>query len=144
MNGAVVVYDLTSGIDFSNPRKTGEALARVIFEQDVSRWVKVEGNKITINPSTKLDIRIMDDHNKAIDKTMNDFKKDMEKDELRGHYSQQIEAAANYQAGIASYLFLGIGTSLLLEHMERSSEKSAFVDDLMYKLMANISVTSLQ
>lgn len=144
MNGSDVVYDLTSGVDFSKPRKTSEALAKVIFEKDVSSWVQTDGEKISVVPKTKLEIRILDNHNKAIEKTLKDFRKDMEYDELRTKYSRQIETAATYKAGVASYLFLGIGTSLLIQHMQRSEQKSEFVDELMSKLMDSITVTSLQ
>lgn len=144
MDGSVTTYDLTSGVDFSKPKNVGEALAKVIFEKDVSSWIKVDGEKVTVKPTSKVEVRIMDEHNKAVEKTIKDFKKDMEKDELKTHYSEQIEASANYQAGIASYLFLGIGTTLMLQHMQRSSQKSQFLDELMSELMANISVSSMQ
>lgn len=37
MDRSIVSYDITTGIDFSKPRKTGETLAKVLFEQDISK-----------------------------------------------------------------------------------------------------------
>lgn len=144
MDGSKVTYDLSSGVDFSKPRKTGEALASVIFDQDVSKWIKIEGDKLSIVPTQKIEIRVLDSHNKEVGKTVNDFKKDLENDEIKTHYSNQVEASATYQAGMASYLFLGIGTTLLMQHMARSSEKSQFLSELMGNIMPNITVSSLQ
>lgn len=143
-DGSSITYDLTSGIDFSKPRKTGEALAKVIYEQDVSKWITVDGDKLTVNPTSKLEIRIQSEHDKAVEKTLNDFKKDIEDEELKTHYNRQVESAASYQAGMASYLFLGIGTTLLLQHMQNSRLKSEYLDQVMSKLMANITISSLQ
>lgn len=144
MDGTKVTYDLSSGVDFSKPRKTGEALAGVIFDQDVSKWIKVEGEKISIKPSQKIEIRVLDSHNKEVGKTVKDFKKDLESDEIKEHYREQIEASATYEAGMASYVFLGIGTTLLLQHMQRSSEKSQFLSEIMGDIMPNITVSSQQ
>lgn len=143
-DGSSITYDLTTGIDFSKPRRTGEALAKVIYEQDVSKWIVVDGDKVTVNPTSKLEIRIQTDHNKAVEKTISDFKKDVEDEELKTHYSSQVESAATYQAGVGSYLFLGIGTTLLIQHMQNSRLKSEFLGQLMSKIMENITVTSLQ
>src|SRR5437867_11815458 len=38
VDGMKAVYDLTSGTDFSKPRLTAEAIARVVWEQDVEPW----------------------------------------------------------------------------------------------------------
>ena len=37
--GTKVTYDTTNGVDFSKPRKTAEAFAEVLFEEDVSKWI---------------------------------------------------------------------------------------------------------
>lgn len=144
VGGSDIVYDLTSGVDFSKPRKTGEALAKVIFEQDVSKWISVDGENLTVKPTGKVEIRIMNEHDRAVEKTIKDFKKDVEDDELRTHYSQQVESAADYQAGIGSYLFLGVGTTLLIQHMQRSSQKSEFLGNIMSQIMSSISVSTMQ
>lgn len=143
-DGSTTTYDLTSGIDFSKPRMTGEALAKVIYEQDVSKWITVDGDELKVNPTSKLEIRIQSEHDKAVEKTIDDFKKDIEHEELKTNYSSQVESAANYHAGVASYLFLGIGTTLLLQHMQNSRLKSEYLGQLLSKLMANITVSSLQ
>lgn len=143
MDGSTVTYDLTSGVDFSKPRRTGEALAKVLFEQDISKWISIKDNDLVVKPSAKLVIRITEEHNRAVEKTIDDFRKDVKNDELKIHYSQQIESAANYQAGIASYMFLGVGTTLLIQHMQRSSQKSEYLGNVMSQIMASISVTTV-
>ena len=75
-----------------------------------------------------------------MEKTINDFRKDVENEELKTHYSQQVESAANYQAGIASNMFLGVGATLLMQHMQRSSQMSEYLINVISQIMASITV----
>ena len=131
-------------MDFSKPRLTGEALAEVVFEQDISKWFTVSGEKLEFKATSKLELRILDAHDKGVAKTLDDFMKDLKKDELSQRYAAQIDSVANYQAGIASYLLLGLTTTLLLQHMERSGQKTEYLNQLMNEIQGNITVTHVQ
>ena len=45
-DGSMVTYDLTSGVDFSNPKLVAKELAEVFFEKDAKNWFKVDDDKI--------------------------------------------------------------------------------------------------
>src|SRR2546426_4561762 len=49
VDGMKAVYDLTSGTDFSKPRLTAEAIARVVWEQDVESWWTWRGTEPVFN-----------------------------------------------------------------------------------------------
>src|SRR2546430_15641609 len=49
MDGTRAIYDLTSGVDFSKPRLTAEAIARVVWEQDVESWWTWRGTEPVFN-----------------------------------------------------------------------------------------------
>src|SRR5436309_3347630 len=54
VDGMKAVYDLTSGTDFSKPRLTAEAIARVVWEQDVESWWTWRGTEPVFKPSRKV------------------------------------------------------------------------------------------
>ena len=54
VDGTKAVYDLTSGTDFSKPRLTAEAIARVVWEQDVESWWTWRGTEPVFKPSRKV------------------------------------------------------------------------------------------
>ncbi len=49
----LVTYDLTSGVDFSHPRKTAEALAKVFFETDASNWFTTSEKSVDLTLPTR-------------------------------------------------------------------------------------------
>jgi hypothetical protein len=139
---SLVVYDLTTGVDFTKPRVTAEALAEVFFNMDVSKWFKEENGSLTFNAKDSVEIRIADEHNKRIEKTINDFKKDLDKDELRRAYSSEIEAAANYHAGLGMIMFGGLMTAMIAQSMVRKGQSNQYVRDLMDKILGNVKVST--
>src|SRR2546427_11059111 len=61
MDGTRAIYDLTSGVDFSKPRRTAEAIARVVWEQDVESWWTWEGTEPVFKPNRTVEIRLPPD-----------------------------------------------------------------------------------
>lgn len=92
MNGTVV-YDLTSDIDFSHPKKTAEALAKVLFEKDISRWIN--GEKLEVTPLSKLEIRILKGQDKKVQTAINETTNYLKYKELTEHYKSQLNDEAN-------------------------------------------------
>ncbi|MGC8609462.1 MAG: hypothetical protein ACP5UV_06305, partial [Thermoplasmata archaeon] len=45
-DGSLVTYDLTSGIDFSDPKIVAKALSEVFFEKDAKNWFKMDGDRV--------------------------------------------------------------------------------------------------
>ena len=52
-DGSLVIYDLTSGVDFSNPKLVARTLSEVFFEKDAKSWFKVNDDKIDFAQHTK-------------------------------------------------------------------------------------------
>ncbi len=103
--GTKVTYDTTNGVDFSKPRKTAEVFAEVLFEEDVSKWITDTSGELTVSPTQKIEILITPEHSKKVDKTVEEFKNDLEKNEMGSHYADAMEKAATYEAGIGTYMF---------------------------------------
>ncbi len=90
-DGSMVIYNLTKGVDFSEPRKVAEALARVFFEMDASKWFSVNGDHIEFKPGFKVKILMQDEHSKLLQKTVSDFLLDLKNDELNREFAHQIK-----------------------------------------------------
>ncbi len=143
MDGSKITYDLSNGVDFSHPRWTAEALAEVVFEQDISRWITEDSGKLAVNPAYKAEILITSENSKKVEKTIDDFKKDLENDELKNHYSGAMETAATFNAGIGTYLLAGFMDAMLIESSQRNQEKRDYLDKVFKQVMVSIDVKTL-
>lgn len=143
-DNTLVTYDLSTGVDFSNPRRTAELLSEVFFELDVSKWFTSKRNGLEFNPKYKAQIVLQSSHDKQAKELLKDFYADLRKDELRKAYANEIEASATYQPGIGTYMIAGILGSLLIQHSMRSSEKKEYVTGLLNEIMKNVEVKTLQ
>jgi len=82
LDGARATYDLTRGIDFSRPRRTAEAIARVVWDEDVKSWWNWRGGDPVFAPSRKVEIRLPADHHWKVARAAKDFQEELKKEEL--------------------------------------------------------------
>ncbi len=99
-DNSLVTYDLTNGVDFEHPRKTAEAFAKVFFETDAKKWFTIVDNDVDFKPSYKALILVDENDNKNVDRTMKDFIKDVEFDEISEKYLKEIEAKGTHHTGL--------------------------------------------
>ncbi len=142
-DGALVTYDLTTGIDFSNPKKAAEALAKVFFESDAKSWFKVSEDSVDFDPNYKVRIVLAENHNKKLEETVEDFLKDLQKDEISPIYSKQIRDNADKATKLQTAIAAGAIKSLLFGHSEETVFKQFFRDDLFVDLLDKVEIRSL-
>src|SRR5256885_7053131 len=80
MDGTRAIYDLTSGVDFSKPRRTAEAIARVVWEQDVESWWTWEGTEPVFKPNRTVEIRLPRDPDRKVAKAAAEFQTDLKEE----------------------------------------------------------------
>ena len=68
-DGSLVIYDLTGGIDFSNPKVVAKALSEVFFEKDAINWFKVDGDQVDFQPTYKVRVVLAEEHNRKLEST---------------------------------------------------------------------------
>lgn len=139
-DNTVVTYDLTSGIDFSHPRKSAEAFAEVFFENDASKWFTAKENDVEFHHAYKAKIRIAEEDNKKVKATMDDFMKDLDKDELRKQFSEQIRAQANYHSGLGMVMLTGFLTSMIIQQHEQGVQMDQYVQKLLDNIKSNTEI----
>ncbi|MEM0140374.1 MAG: hypothetical protein QXZ44_07195 [Ferroplasma sp.] len=142
-DGSLVTYDLTKGVDFSDPKKIAEALADVFFTNDAVNWFKVTDDKIEFNPTYKVRVVMASEHSKLLHAASDDFLKDIKKKDTTGTFSKQIkdDAAEDTKLGTA------MATSALKAALFRHSEDKVYTgyisDDLFTDLLENLEIRSL-
>lgn len=142
-DGKKVVYDLTIGVDFSNPRLLGEVLAEVFFKQDASSWFHQEGKTLKFEPEYRAEILVSDAKNREIVKTVRDFSLDLKNDEIRREFADEIDESATYKAGIGTFMFAGILGTLIIESSMRHGEEDTFVRNLLHEIINNTDINSV-
>ncbi len=143
MNGTVV-YDLTGEVDFSHPKKTAEALSKVLFERDVSKWINREN--LSVTPTSKVELRIQKGHNRKIERAIQETTNDLKYEELMKNYQTQINAEANaYLKARAQYYWVVYSATnpwLAKKEMDEDALKHA-LHKITSKVFANITITTV-
>jgi hypothetical protein len=130
-DGSLVIYNLTKGIDFSNPKSVANSLAKVFFEKDAVNWFKVDRDNIEFNPTYKVRILLAAEHNDLLGKTVDDFLEDFKKEEINKRFVRQIDDISTNEEKIRTSVGLGALGALLNKPFARRDDKTE-VEDLMF------------
>lgn len=142
-DGAVVTYDLTKGVDFSNPRKTAEALAKVFFEKDAANWFTVSDDHVEFNPTYKVRVVLAEDHNRKLEETVDDFLADLKKEEIYPSFTRQINDGATRASKVQTAMAGGMFKSLHFKYFDRKIDRDYIEDDLFVDLLEKLEIRSL-
>src|SRR5207247_5842191 len=77
-DGTKAIYDLTSGVDFSKPKRTARAIAQVLWEEDVESWCTGRGAGPAFHPTRKVELRLPSGHDRKVPKAATAFAKTSE------------------------------------------------------------------
>lgn len=140
INRTLVTYDLRNGVDFSHPRKTAEALAKVFFDQDAKGWFKVEDGQLKFLPGYKVEIIVTKEHNHKMKATLNDFLNDLKYDEILPEFSKQVNSAGVADKGISTFLFSTVAYSVANTLMSQQADRNRFLHELLLRIMSNTAI----
>ena len=141
IDGTTALYDLTYGIEFSKPRQSAEAIARVLWREDVQAWWKLAGGKVEFTPSHKIEIRVPDEHNRRIAKTVGDFKADLENTELADYLSGYLASVSDSRVDWATVFLMGPLWAYLMEGSQNKQRRREELDRLFSQMSAYITVS---
>lgn len=142
-DGSVVTYDLTSGVDFSNPAAVAKALADEFFRSDASKWFQVDGDDVRFSPSYKVRIVMSEDHGNLLSAAIDDFLKDIKKEELPENFASQIRDETDKAARLKSAVAAHSVISSIFRHSEKKVIRDFITDDLLIDLLDKIEVRTL-
>lgn len=140
VDNRTVVYNLTRGVDFSHPRATAEAVAQVVWDQDVQAWWTVEGGDPACTPTGTIEIWIPREHNHKVAKAVEAFRKDLKEDEVAGHFGAFLDRAENYDVGWGTIFLMGPLWAALMEGSENKGRRRAALDALFSQMGQYIHV----
>ncbi len=142
-DGSLVTYDLTKGFDASNPRKAAEALATVFFEKDARNWFKVVDDRIEFNPTYKVCVVLAEVHNRKIEETVDDFLKDINKDDLYGKFGKQINDSADSVSKLKTAMVSSSLSNILYGHSMKKVDKDEIEEDLFTDILEKLEIKTL-
>ena len=142
-DGSLVIYDLTSNVDFSNPKLIAKTLSEVFFEKDAKNWFKVDDDKIDFEPTYKVRVVLAEEHNKKLEATVDDLLEDLQKDDLSGTYSKQIKDDSVEASHLQSAMAAGAIRSAIFRHSEEKIYSDSIRDDLFIDLLEKLEIRSL-
>lgn len=140
VDGRNVVYNLSRGVDFSHPRATAEAVAQVVWDQDVHAWWSVEDDVPSCMPTGTIEIWIPQEHNHKVAKAVDEFKKDIKDDELAYHFGRYLDRAEDYQVGWGTVFLMGPLWSMLIESSENKDRRRTALDQLFSQMAGHLRV----
>ncbi len=139
MDGTRAIYDLTSGIDFSKPRRTAEAIARVVWEQDVESWWTWEGTEPVFKPNRTVEIRLPRDPDRKVAKAAAEFQADL-KEEFAPSIDSYLYSLNDDRADWFSIFFLGPLWTYILQHAENRQRQQEALNRLFAEMAGCIVV----
>lgn len=139
-DGSIVVYNLTKGLDFSDPRKVADALASVFFEKDAINWFKVKEDHIEFNPTYKVKILLADEHNKLLSKTVDDFFTDLKKNEITQKFNPQIKNISTNEEKLQTAIGLNAISSFFNKPFQRKDDKTEIEDQVLTEMLEVLEI----
>ena len=142
-DGSLVNYDLTTGVDFSNPKAVAKVLSQVFFEKDALNWFKVNDDKIDFVPTYKVRVVMKEEHNKKLESTVDDFLADLKKEDISRDFSRQIKDDATNAIRLQSAITTSALKSTLFHHSLDKVYSDEIKDDLFVDLLEKLEIRSL-
>ena len=142
-DGSLVTYDLTTGVDFSNPKAVAKVLSQVFFEKDALNWFKVNDDKIDFVPTYKVRVVMKEEHNKKLESTVDDFLADLKKEDISRDFSRQIKDDATNAIRLQSAITTSALKSTLFHHSLDKVYSDEIKDDLFVDLLEKLEIKSL-
>ena len=139
-DGSMVTYDLTKGVDFSNPRKTAEALAKVFFQKDAANWFTVSDDQVKFNPTYKVRVVLAEEHNKKLEESVDDFLSDLKKDEINRKFSNQIKGISSNEEKLQSAVGLAAIGSFFNKPFQKKDDKIEIEDQLFTEMLGVLEI----
>lgn len=134
-NGFLVAYGLTTDIDFSDPNRIAEALGKGVFEKDAVNWYCVSDDHVEFNPTYRVRVVLDEEQNKKLECIVDDFLKDLKKDEIYNRYSKQITGNANNAtSSLHAVMVAGTLKNILFHH----SWEKIYKEDVRGDLFADV------
>jgi hypothetical protein len=140
---SLVTYDLTEGVDFSDPRAVAEALSEVFFENDALKWFKINDDQVDFEPTYKVRVILAEEHHKLIENTVDDFLKDLQKEDVSRDFSKQINDDANSASRLQSVMAVSAIKSTFFHHSIEKVYADSIKDDLFVDLLEKLEIRSL-
>ncbi len=142
-DGSQVTYDLTSGIDFSDPKIVAKALSEVFFEKDAKNWFKMDGDRVDFDPTYKVRVVLAEDNNKKLEAVVDDLLVDLQKDGISEAYSKQIREGSVEASHLQSAMAVGAIRSAIFRRSEEKIYADSIRDDLFIDLLEKLEIRSL-
>ncbi len=139
-DGTRVIYNLTEGLDFSEPKKVAEALASVIFEKDAVNWFETDGEHINFKPSYKVRVLLAKEHNERIEKTVKDFLEDFKTMELDKKFSSQIKEISSNEERSKRAFGLGMISAILNKPFYIKDDRIEVEDLLLTEILSSLEI----
>ena len=142
-NGELVTYDLTNGIDFSNPKLVEEALSEVFFEKDVSNWFVINGDDVEFKPSYRVQIVLAETHHNLMCKISEGFLKDIKNEDIGKKYASTLNNESKNDSAFVTGLAGKALFSSFYKHGEDKVLKNYLGDDLFTDILESLEIKSL-
>lgn len=141
LDGTRAIYDLTSGIDFSKPKRMAEAIAQVVWEQDAKAWWRWQGSMPIFAPTHKVEIRLPRGGHRQVAKAAEEFREDLKKEEFAPYVGSYVDRVRDDSADWPAIFFLGPITAYLLSRWDNRERRRAELDRLFADMAGYIVVS---
>lgn len=140
-DGTKAVYDMRSAMDFSNPRRAAEAIAQVVWDEDLRSWWRLEDGEAICEPTRTVELWVPDVHSRQIAKTVKEFESDLRDRELGDAVSRHLDSDEDHEADWGAIFLLGPLWAFILQAFDNSARRKEALARLFGEMADSISIT---
>lgn len=139
-DGSKVIYDLTSGIDFSKGRVVADTVAMLMWNNDLKAFWSEQGDNLTFNPRYDVEIRLPQLDGKKMQGVRQEIEKDLEKSDMLTSFNDYLNNASRQRVTLGAVMMLGPLWAFALAHHRSSVEKMDELGTLYAYMSLHISI----
>lgn len=138
-----VIYDLTSGVDFSKPRELAMAISEVFFQKDALNWFKVNDQKLVFEPSYKVQIVLSESDHKKMESVVDEFMEDLKKKNIERNFSGEIKKDSSNEFNLQTAITNHALHSVIFHHSLNKVYENEIADDIFTDLLEKLEIKSI-
>jgi hypothetical protein len=138
LDGTRAIYDLTWGIDFSKPRRTAEAIARVVWEQDAKSWWTFEDGEPVFAPRRKVEILLPRDPEGKAAKAAQELRADLKTEDFAPFVGSYVGRVRDNKTNWLYVFLLGPFRAWIIQNWENRAKEQTELDRLFAQMAGYI------
>ena len=139
-DGSKVIYDLTSGIDFSRGKWVVDTIAMLMWNNDLEAFWTEQGDDLTFTPRYDVEIRLPRLDEKGSQLAREEIERDLERSDMLNSFNDHLNRVSQHSVSLGEVMLLGPIWAFALAHHKSKVQKVDELARLYNEMSSHISI----